>query len=80
MHDTGNNMGKFTKPALLEPLETSLNTSLTPQSQTTSLAKVLPSTNRRTTTPAPPRTRAQLPNRRSPPLSTFPQNSGKMVS
>jgi len=44
MCDTGNEMGKFpTKPKLLEPPETSLNTSPTPHpSQTTSPAKGFP--------------------------------------
>src|SRR5882724_11859157 len=81
MHDTGNDVGKFAmKPTLLEPPETSPNRSPTPPSQTTSLAKVLLSPNRTTTTPALSRARAQLPNRRSPPLQTFPQNMGQMES
>jgi len=78
-HDTGNDMGKSPmNPTLPEPLETSPNRSLTPTSltptiPTTSLAKVLPISNRTTTTLALPRARAQLPNRRSPPLPTFLQ-------
>jgi len=81
MHNTGNDMGKFLiKPTLLEPPETSPNRSLTPLSLTISPAKVLPSPNRTTTTPALPRARAQLPNRRSPLLPTFLQNSGKTES
>ena len=73
MHDTGNDVEKYpTKPALPEPPETSPNRSQTHPSQTTSLAKVLPSSNRTTTTTlALPSARAQLPNRRSPPLPTF---------
>src|SRR5882724_4730471 len=72
MHDTGNDAGKFPmKPTLLEPLETSPNRNMTHPSPTTSPAKVLPSPNRTTTTLALPRARAQLPNRRSPPLLTF---------
>src|SRR5882724_4208971 len=73
MHNTGNDMEKYPmKPTLTDPLETSLNTSPTHSSQTTSLAKVLYSQNR-TTTPALPRARAQLLDRRSPQLLTFPQ-------
>ena len=80
MHDTGNDVGKFQmKLALPEPPETSPNTSLTHPSQTTSSAKVLSSPNRRTTL-ALPRARAQLLNRRSAPLLTFLQNSGKTES
>src|SRR5882724_7368331 len=80
MHDTGNDVGKFQmKLALPEPPETSPNTSLTHPSQTTSSAKVLSSPNRRTTL-ALPRARAQLLNRRSSPLLTFLQNSGKTES
>src|SRR5882724_4841774 len=72
MHDTGNEKEKSPeKPKLLDLLETSLNTSP---------AKVLPIPSRRTTTPALPRARAQLPDRRSPPLPTFLQNSGKTES
>jgi len=59
------------KPELPGHLETSLNRSLTPTGLTTSLAKVLPIPSRTTTTLALPRERAQLPNRRSPPLPTF---------
>src|SRR5882724_2032579 len=71
-HNTGNDVGKFPmKPTLPEPLETSLNRSPTPPSLTTSLANVLPSPNRTTTTLALPRERAQFLNRRSPPLLTF---------
>jgi len=74
IHDTGNNVGKFPmKSTLLEPLETSLNTSPAHPIQTTSPEKVLPSPNRKTTTPALPRAKAQLLDR-SPPLPTFPQN------
>src|SRR5882724_11446317 len=68
------------KPELPDLLETSPNTSPTLTSLTTSLAKVLPIPSRRTTTLALPRERAQLPNRRSPPLPTFLRNSGKMES
>src|SRR5882724_125072 len=67
MHDTGNEKENSpTKPKLLDLLETSPNRSQTPTSPTTSPAKVLPIPNRRTTTLALPRARAQLPNRRSP--------------
>jgi len=63
MHDTGNKKEKSpAKPTLLDLLETSPNRSLTPTSPTTSPAKVLSSTSRRTT-PTLPRARAQLPNR-----------------
>jgi len=78
MHDTGNE--KENSPMKLELpdlLETSPNKILTPTSLTTSLAKVLPSPSRTTTTPALLRARAQLPNRRSPPLLTFLQSLGK---
>jgi len=72
-HNIGNDVEKIPrKPALPEPLETSPNRSPTPSSQTTSPAKVLPNPNRTTTNLALPRERAQLPNRRSPPLLTFP--------
>src|SRR5882724_9681911 len=72
MHDTGNKKENSpTKPELLDLLETSLNTSPTLTSLTTSLAKVLPIPNRRTTTLALPSARAPLLNRRSPPLLTF---------
>src|SRR5882724_3274407 len=78
-HDTGNKKEKSpTKPKLLDLLETSLNRSLTLTSPTTSPAKVLPIPGRRTTTLALPRARDQLLDRRSPPLPTFLQNSGKM--
>src|SRR5882724_11378246 len=81
MHDTGNEKENSpTKPELLDLLETSPNTSLTLTSPTTSPAKVLHSPSRTTTTPALPRAKAQLRNRRSPPLPTFCQNSGKMES
>src|SRR5882724_497764 len=71
-HNTGNEKENSpTKPELPNLLETSL---------TTSLAKVLPIPSRRATTPALPRARAQLLNRRSPPLLTFLRNSGKMES
>src|SRR5882724_11829266 len=66
-HNTGNEKENSpAKPELPDLLETSLNTSLT-----TSPAKVLPIPCRRTETPALPRARAQLLNRRSPPLLTF---------
>src|SRR5882724_7884427 len=72
MHNTGNEKENSpTKPELPDLLETSPNTSPTLTSPTTSSAKVLPIPSRRTTTPALPRARAQLPNRRSPPLPTF---------
>src|SRR5882724_4059283 len=72
MHNTGNEKENSPmKPDLLDLLETSLNQSLTLTGPTTSLEKVLPIPSRRTTTPALPRARAQLPNRRSPPLPTF---------
>src|SRR5882724_2291888 len=72
MLDTGNEKENSpAKPELPDLLETSPNTSP---------AKVLPTPSRRTTTPALPRARAQLPNRRSPPLPTFLLNSGKMES
>src|SRR5882724_416402 len=71
-HNTGNEKESSPlKPELLALLKTSLNKGLTPTSLTTSLAKVLPSPSRTTTTLALPRARAQLPNRRSPPLLTF---------
>jgi len=81
MHNTGNDVENFPKKhAHLEPPETSPYRSLTPPSLTTSLAKVLHSLNGTTTTLALPRARVQLLNRRSPPLLTFPQNSGKIIS
>src|SRR5882724_3276363 len=81
MHDTGNEKENSPmKPKLPDLLETSLNTSPTLTSPTTSPAKVLPIPSRTTTTLALPRARAPLPNRRSPPLPTFLQNSGKMES
>src|SRR5882724_8728298 len=81
MHDTGNEKENSPmKPELPDHLETSLNRSLMLTGPTTSPAKVLPIPSRRTTTPALPRARAQLPNRRSPPLLTFIQNSGKTES
>src|SRR5882724_438461 len=62
MHNTGNEKENSPmKPKLLDLLETSLNRSLTLTSPTTSPAKVLPIPSRRTTTPALPRARAQLP-------------------
>src|SRR5882724_6041454 len=80
-HDTGNKKENSPmKPELPDHLETSPNRSLTLTGLTTSPAKVLPIPNRTTTTPALPRARAQLLNRRSPPLPTFLQNSGKMES
>src|SRR5882724_4001230 len=79
--DTGNEKENSpAKPELLDLLETSPNTSPTLTSLTTSPAKVLPTPSRTTTTPALPRARAPLPNRRSPPLPTFLQDSGKMES
>src|SRR5882724_5215639 len=81
MHDTGNEKENSPeKPELPDLLDTSPNTSLTLTSLTTSPAKVLPIPSRRTTTPALPRARAPLPNRRSPPLPTFLRNSGKTES
>src|SRR5882724_78061 len=81
MHNTGNEKENSpTKPELLDLLETSPNTSPTLTSLTTSLAKVLPIPSRTTTTLALPRARALLLNRRSPPLPTFLQNSGKTES
>ena len=81
MHNTGNKKENSpAKPELPDLLETSLNTSLTLTSLTTSPAKVLPIPSRTTTTPAVPRARAPLPNRKSPPLLTFLRNSGKMES
>jgi len=81
MCDTGNEKENSpVKPNLPDLLETSLNTSPTLTSLTTILAKVLQIPSRRTTTPALPRARAPLPNRRSPPLPTFLQNSGKTES
>src|SRR5882724_1579200 len=81
MHNTGHEKENSpAKPKLPDLLETSLNTSPTLTSLTTSPAKVLPIQSRRTTTLALPRARAPLPNRRSPPLLTFLQNSGKMES
>src|SRR5882724_11402012 len=78
MHDTGNEKENSPmKPELLDHLETSPNRRLTLTGPTTSPAKVLPVPSRRTTTLALPRARAQLPNRRSPPLLTFLRNSGK---
>src|SRR5882724_1982069 len=70
MHDTGNKKeNSLVKPKLLDLLETSPNRSLTLTGLTNSPAKVLPIPSRRITTPALPRARAQLPNRRSPPLT-----------
>src|SRR5882724_8011962 len=72
-HDTGNEKGNSpTKPELPDLLETRPNRSLTLTGLTTSPAKVLPIPNRRTTTLALPRARAQLSNRRSPTFPTFP--------
>src|SRR5882724_9561336 len=79
--DTGNEKENSpTKPELLDLLETSPNRSLTLTGPTTSPAKVLPIPSRTTTTLALPRARAQLLNRRSPPLLTFLRNLGKMES
>src|SRR5882724_8501258 len=81
MCDTGNEKENSPmKPKLLDLLEISLNQSLTLTGLTTSLAKVLPIPSRTITTLGLPRARAQLLNRRSPPLLTFLQNSGKMES
>src|SRR5882724_3932256 len=81
MHDIGNKKENSpVKPELLDLLETSPNRSLTLTGLTISLAKVLPIPSRTTTTPALPRARAQLLNRRSPPLLTFLRNSGKTES
>src|SRR5882724_5002410 len=81
MHDTGNEKENSPmKPEHPDLLETSLSRNLTPTSPTTSPAKVLPIPSRTTTTLALPRARAQLLNRRSPPLLTFLQNSKKMES
>ena len=72
MHDTGNEKENSPmKPELPDLLETSPNQSLTLTGLTTSLEKVLPIPSRTTTTPALPRARAQLLNRRSPPLPIF---------
>jgi len=72
MHNIGNEKENSPmKPELLELLETSPKRSQTLTSPTTSLAKVLPIPNRRTTILALPRARAQLPNRRSPLIPTF---------
>src|SRR5882724_7009428 len=72
MHDTGNEKENSpANPKLPDHLETSPNRSLTLTGLTTSLAKVLPIPRRRRTTSALPRARAQLLNRRSPPLPTF---------
>src|SRR5882724_2887262 len=77
-HDTGNKKENSpTKPELLDHLETSPNRSLTLTGPTTSLAKVLPIPSRRTTTLALLSARAQLMNRRNPPLLTFLRNLGK---
>src|SRR5882724_4176913 len=74
MLDTGNEKENSpTKPELPDLLDTSPDLT----SLTTSPAKVLPTPSRRTTTPALPRARAPLQNRKSPPLPTFLQNSGK---
>src|SRR5882724_520268 len=81
MHDTGNEKENSPmKPKLPDLLESSPNQSLTLTGPKTSPAKLLPIPSRRTTTPALPRARAPLPNRRSPPLPTFLQNLGKMES
>src|SRR5882724_1947230 len=72
MPNTGNEKENSPmKPELPDLLEISPNRSLTLTGLTTSLGKVLPITNRKTTTPALPRARTQLLNRRSPPLLTF---------
>jgi len=81
MPDTGNKKENSPmKPELPNLLEISLNQSLTLTGLTTSLAKVLPIPSRRTTILALLRARAQLLNRRSPPLLTFLQNLGKTES
>src|SRR5882724_8206072 len=80
MLDTGNDVVKYpAKLVLPEHLETRPNRSLTLPSLT-SPAKVLRSPSRRTITQALPRARAPLLYRRSPPLLTFPRNSGKTES
>src|SRR5882724_12524960 len=80
-HNTGNKKEKSpVKHELPDLLETSPKKSPTLTSLTTSPAKVLPSPRRTTTTLALPRARVQLLNRRSPPLLTFLQNSGKRKS
>jgi len=72
MPDTGNKKENSPmKPELPDLLEISPIQSLTLTGPTTSLAKVLPIPSRTTTIPALLRARAQLPNRRSPPLPTF---------
>src|SRR5882724_10728870 len=81
MHDTRNEKENSPmKPELPDLLETSLNRSMTLTDPITSLEKVLPIPSRRATTLALPMARAQLLNRRSPPILTFLQNSGKMES
>src|SRR5882724_9183555 len=81
MHNIGNEKENSpAKPELPDLRETSLNRSLTLTGLTIILAKVLPIPSRRTTTPALPRARAPLPNRRSPPLPTFLRNLGKTES
>src|SRR5882724_11447191 len=80
-HDTGNEKENSPmKHELPDLLEISPNRSLTLTGPTTSWAKVLPIPSRRTTILALPRARAQLLNRRSPPLPTFLQTSGKTES
>src|SRR5882724_2423248 len=77
MHDTGNEKENSPmKPKLLDHLETSLNQILTLTGPTISPAKILPIQSRTTTTPALPRARAQLPNRRSPPLHISSNSTG----
>src|SRR5882724_13391269 len=72
MRNTGNEKENSPmKPELPDLLEISLNQSLTLTGLTTSLAKVLPIPSKRTTTPALPRARAQLLNRRSPHSQPF---------
>jgi len=72
MHNTGNKRENSPmKPELPDLLETSLNQSLTLTSPTTIPAKVFPIPSRRTTTLALARARAQLLNRRNPPLLTY---------
>jgi len=62
------------KPELLDLLETSLNTSPTLTSPTTSPAKVLFNSKQKNNNSGSTRARAQLPNRKSPPLQPFFEN------
>jgi len=81
MPNTGNKKENSpTKPELPDLLEISPDQSLTLTGPKTRLAKVHPIPSRRTTILALPRARAQLPNRRSPPLPTCLQNLGKTAN